>query len=465
MSSYHDPSNPNHGHLEHALRHHIGGQRQRIFGDLAQLCAIPSLALNDDHAKDMARSAQMIRDLMVERGLVTEIIETSDGSPAVVGKRAAKNNAPTVLLYCHHDVVDISTPDEWESDPFILTERDGRWYGRGSADCKGNVLMHLAAIRAVDATGGCDAGIILVCEGSEERGGQGLKDLVDNRPELFDADLICIADTASGQAGLPTLTTSLRGGGQLTVTVNTLEAPVHSGQFGGAAPDAVAALVRVLATLHDDDGQVAVNGLGQHRHWEGSPYPAEDDAARDAAGLLDGVDMLGAGDDEMADLVWARPAVTITGFSSTPVEEAINAVPATASAQLNLRVPPGVDTAGAAEKVAEHLRAHISWGAHIDVDITSANPSFAADTSGPLFGLLSDCISQAYEQDTEMIGTGGSIPLTVKLAEKFPNAEFGLYGVAESTSAIHSSNESVDPEEIERLAFAEALLLTRLRFR
>ena len=174
MSSYHDPSNPNHSHLEHALRHHIGGQRQRIFGDLAQLCAVPSLALNDDHAKDMARSAQMIRDLMVERGLVTEIIETSDGSPAIVGKRAAKNNAPTVLLYCHHDVVDISTPEEWESDPFILTERDGRWYGRGSADCKGNVLMHLAAIRAVDATGGCDAGIILVWEGAGERGGQGL---------------------------------------------------------------------------------------------------------------------------------------------------------------------------------------------------------------------------------------------------------------------------------------------------
>ena len=465
MSSYHDPSNPNHEHLAHALRHHINAQRQRTFGDLAQLCTIPSLALNDEHAKDMDRSAAMIRDLMVERGLETEIIDTSDGSPAIVGKRAAKNNAPTVLLYCHHDVVDISTPEEWESDPFILTERDGRWYARGAADCKGNLLMHLAAIRAVDAVGGCDAGIILVCEGSEERGGQGLQDLVDERPELFDADLICIADTASGQAGLPTLTTSLRGGGQLTVTVDTLEAPVHSGQFGGAAPDAVAALVRVLATLHDDDGQVAVDGLGQHRNWDGSPYPAEEDEARDAAGLLDGVDLLGASEDEMADLVWARPAVTITGFSSTPVEEAINAVPATASAQLNLRVPPGVDTQQAAERVATHLRENISWGAHIDVEITSANPSFSADTSGKIFGLLSECIAEAYGQETEMIGTGGSIPLTVKLAEKFPDAEFGLYGVAESASAIHSSNESVDPEEIERLALAEALLLTRLHIR
>ena len=163
--------------------------------------------------------------------------------------------------------------------------------------------------------------------------------------------------------------------------------------------------------------------------------------------------------------MWARPAVTITGFSSTPVEEAINAVPATASAQLNLRVPPGVDTASAAEQVAEHLRANISWGAHIDVDITSANPSFSADTSGRLFGLLSDCIAEAYGHETELIGTGGSIPLTVKLAEKFPAAEFGLYGVAESSSAIHSSNESVDPEEIARLALAEALLLTRLHFR
>lgn len=440
------------------LRTHILGQREQIFADLSALCSFDSVHNEPGHEQDTAAAAEWTRQALIDAGLTVTTHLTADGSTAVIGRQEPSEGMPTVLLYSHYDIVPAGDPAKWTSDPFTLTERDGRWYARGAADCKGNLAMHLAALRAVTAAGGTRLGLIVLVEGSEERGGEGLDHLLRTQPELFRADAIMIADTGNAAVGTPTLTTSLRGGAQVTVTVDTLRAPLHSGGFGGAAPDAVAALVRLLDTLRDDAGRTVIDGVDTHTKWQGEPYEA--DAFRADAGILDGVDIMGTRDDAPADMVWARPAITITGFTSTPVAEAVNAVPATAQAKLNLRVPPGMNANDIVAKLDAHLHAHVPWGAHLTVDIDDINQPFSTDTAGPALGLLRSCLARAYDTDkAATIGTGGSIPLTLALQETFPDAEIALYGVEEPLTTIHSPDESVDPTEIEHIALAEATFL------
>lgn len=443
-----------------AVRESVAGDRETVFRELSELVSFNSVHGDPELTDQTAAAADWVAEAFTAAGLDVDKLETTDGSLAVVGRRAAKGDAPTVLLYCHYDVVAAGAREAWETDPFTLTERDGRWYGRGSADCKGNVAMHLAALRAVEAAGGTDLGLILVAEGSEEQGGAGLDDLVAQRPELTDADAILVADTGNAAVGTPTLTTSLRGGAQVTVTVRTLEAAMHSGMFGGAAPDAAFALVRMLNSLRDVSGRTVIEGVDTSATWSGEPYAEE--AFRADAGVLDGVNVMGTGGDRPSDLVWARPAVTLTGWTSTPVEQAVNAVPATASARLNLRVAASDDPADIAGKLAEHLRNHAPWGAKVEISIDDVNEGFDCDTSRPAVHLLGDCLAEAYGADEcSAIGSGGSIPLTKVLQDAHPDAEIALFGVEEPRTGIHAPNESVDPTEIENLAVAEALFLLR----
>ena len=445
------------GHLAE-IRAHVESQRERIFTDLSEIVAFNSVHDEPGLQEESAGAADWVHRALGELGLDVERYETVDGSTALIGRRAPAEGMPTVLLYSHYDVVPAGDPTAWTSPPFTLTEREGRWYGRGAADCKGNLVMHLAALRAVAAVGGSSVGLTVLVEGSEERGGEGLDALLTERPELFTADAILIADSGNAAVGRPTLTTLLRGGAQLSVTVDTLRAPVHSGLFGGAAPDAVAALVRTLDSLRDEHGRTVIDGVDNSARWEGAAYGTAD--FRADAGVLDGVALMGTDDDAPADFVWARPAVTVTGFTSTPVAEAVNAVPATASAQLNLRVPPGMDAADTAGKLASHLRRHVPWGARIDVEVADVNQPFSTETSGPALSLLRESLAAAYGGgEVATIGSGGSIPLTLALQEAFPAAEIALYGVEEPLSVIHSADESVDPREIRDIATAEALFL------
>lgn len=440
------------------LRTHVEGQRDRIFSDLSSLVSFNSVHAEPGCEADYAAAASWVGRALAELDLEVTARPTVDGSTAVIGRREAAEGMPTVLLYSHYDVVPAGDPARWTSDPFSLTERDGRWYGRGAADCKGNLAMHLAALRAVEAAGGTDLGLIVLVEGSEERGGEGLEALLAAEPELFRADAILIADSGNAAVGVPTLTTTLRGGAQVTVTVDTLETPLHSGQYGGAAPDAVAALVRILDSLRDEQGRTVIDGVDTQGVWGGEPYVRED--FRRDAGILEGVEIMGTDADQPADMVWARPAVTVTGFTSTPVAEAVNAVPATAAAKLNLRVPPGMDAADTVTRLEAHLRSHAPWGAQVGVEIGDVSNPFAADVDGPALALLGECLAAAYgAQRTATVGSGGSIPLTLALREQFPDAEIALFGVEEPQSTIHSPDESVDPGEIIHVAAAEAAFL------
>ena len=436
-------------------------QRDRIFADMKKLVSFNSVhstpELADQHEAACAWTVEALENL----GLEVTRYPTVDDADTIVATKPANNGAPTVLLYSHYDVVPANDPEAWTNDPFDLTERDGRWYGRGAADCKGNLAMHLEALRLVEENGGTDLGLKVVVEGSEELGGDdGLGKLIEEKPEVFDADAILIADTGNVAVGVPTLTTSLRGGAQVVVKVETLKGAVHSGSFGGAAPDAAHALMTIATSLFDEHGRTTIDGVDTTTKWEGDAYDRE--MFRSDATVLDGVQLLGTVDDDPADLVWARPAVTMIGFTSTPVAEAMNAVNPRAEAQFNLRVPAGQNSEEVAQKMVEHIKSHAPWGAKVDVEVSGVNQPFSTDVTAEAIDQLGQCLKEAYgAEDLAIVGTGGSIPLTTTLQEQFPNAQIALYGVEEPLCGIHGVDESVDPTEIEHVAIAEAMFLQR----
>ncbi|MFV8395983.1 dipeptidase [Corynebacterium hindlerae] len=440
-----------------SIRDHITGQRDRIFKDLSELTSFNSVHSTPELAEELAGAANWVEQALTDAGLNVTHHDGIDGARIFIATKDPEPGQPTVLLYSHYDVVPAGDLDKWTSDPFTLTERDGRWYARGAADCKGNLVMHLAALRAVAEHGGTPLGLRVVIEGSEEMGGEGLENLIDTRPELFQADVIFIADSGNVAVGKPTLTTTLRGGGQMQVTLDTLRAPVHSGGFGGAAPDAVFAMVRLLNTLRDESGLITIDGLDCTQQWDGLPYDEAD--FRADAGILDGVAVMGSGTAGVADQVWARPAISITGWTSTPVAEAVNAVPATCSANLQFRVPPGLTAQQVADALEAHLRKHTPWGAHITIETSGLNDPFRTDINGPAVTYFNTCMADAFSSEVVTVGTGGSIPLCEKLQSIMPSAEITLFGVEEPSCVIHSPDESVAPEEIRDIAIAEALFL------
>jgi acetylornithine deacetylase/succinyl-diaminopimelate desuccinylase-like protein len=426
--------------------------------DLAELVAFRSVAdAAQFPVEECERAAAWLVDAFADAGLDgVAALETPDGSKAVFGQRAAPAGKPTVLLYCHYDVQPPGDEDEWETPAFELTERpDGRWYGRGSADCKGNVVAHLTALRALEEE--LSVGLKLIAEGSEEQGTGGLERLIEQDPALLRADAIVICDTGNFELGLPTLTTALRGVANLVVTVRTLRGALHSGVFGGPAPDALGALIEMLSGLRDENGETTVCGLGEPLPWTGIEYPPQ--RFREDAGVLDGVGLTGSG--SVAEMLWARPAVTVLGIDAPPVVGSAMAVPAEARARVSLRVPPGIGGEEAARALRAQLEQAAPWRAEVEIEIQGWADPFVGSTAGPAFESLATALEQAYGRGHVTQGQGGSIPLCNTLQETYWEAEIMLIGVEEPSCLIHAANESVEPSEIERIALAEALFMRR----
>lgn len=440
-----------------SLRSAVAGLMPQARSDLAALVAFQSVADESIAPRsECLGAASLVSELLTSVGLSVEQVPTSDGSVAVLGNSSAPAGAPTVLLYSHYDVQPPGDLAAWADSPWTLTERDGRWYARGAADCKGNLVMLLTALRALPKP--WPVGIRMVCDGSEEMSTGGLEHLVSSSPSLFAADLMLIADSGNIEAGQPTATTTLRGTGSVLITVRTLDGPVHSGMFGGAAPDALAALVQILSSLRDASGDTVVNGLDNTGHWPGADYPPE--RFRADAGLREGAPVLGSG--SISDTLWARPAATILAIDAPPVAQATAAIQGEARALVNLRVPPGQDAALAQRLLVEHLRAAAPWGVEVEVEPKTLGQPFAGRTDGPGFAALAAAMETAFGKPLTAVGQGGAIPLCSRLHEAHPGAEILLFGVEEPACRIHSPGESVSPEEIERTAYGLALLLAGL---
>jgi cysteinylglycine-S-conjugate dipeptidase len=440
------------------LRARVASLMPRAQKELAELVAIRSVADPRQYpAEECERAARWVHGKFTELGFAdARLAETADGSLAVVGSRPCDNpRAPTVLLYAHYDVQPAIDESAWHTPPFRLTEVGDRWYGRGSADCKGNIVMHLTALRALD--GDIPVNLKLVVEGSEEQGTGGLEQFVIANPDLLRADAILVCDTGNASVGRPATTVSLRGMVNVVVTVEALASELHSGMFGGAAPDALAALVYVLATLRDLDGNTTVRGLSGDQTWSGEPYPLRQ--FRDDAGVLDGVAVLGRG--RVSDMLWARPALTILGIDCPPVVGSAAAITPRAAARLNLRIPPGTTASHARAALISHLEAAAPWGVRVIVETEATGAPFSTATNGPAYRAMSAAMQESYGTPMTTLGQGGSIPLCNTLASTYPDAEIILMGVEEPRSLIHAPNESVSPQEIAAMAMTEARFLHR----
>ncbi len=441
------------------LRSRVAAEMPAAKQQLTELVAFRSVAdANVESPEECAKAAQWVVEAFTTAGVSgVAAHETPDGSKVVLGEIPAPEGAPTVLLYSHYDVQPGDDPAKWNSPPFELTERDGRWYGRGTADCKGNTIATLAALRALgtDSGSALPVGVKIVVEGSEEQGTGGLDQFASGHPELLKADAILICDSGNFELGLPTLTTSLRGIANVIVRVKTMAGPQHSGVYGGAAPDALGALITMLDGLTDADGNTTLDGLDSTQVWDGVEYPPAQFASD--AGVLDGVGLAGTG--SVPEMVWARPAVTVLGIDAPDVSGAINAVNAGAAAKVSVRVPPGLTGEQARDALVAQLEKSAPWNAKVEFETEAVADPFTASLGGRAHDALTDALAEAYAKDTVTMGQGGSIPLCNLLQQLYPEAEILLLGVEEPLCQIHAPDESVHPDEVEKIALAIARFL------
>lgn len=445
---------------DNKLRSAVGALMPQAKDELSELVAFQSVADAKQYPpEECEKAAQWVIDAFTELGFQdVQGSPTIDGSKAVHGVAPGPPGSPTVLLYSHYDVQPPLGESEWKSPVWELTERDGRWYGRGSADCKGNIVMHLTALRALkEVDGGFPCTIKIICEGSEEQGTGGLEEFVPENVDLLRADAILVVDTGNFAVGVPTLTTTLRGMTSVDLKLKALGSAMHSGMFGGPAPDVVVGLIQLLASLHDEAGNTTIDGLDFDQSWSGIDYAEEQ--FRSDANVLDGVELMG--DGSVADMLWARPSVTVLGIDVPPVIGSSSAIQAGAAARVSLRIPPGVRGADAQDALIAHLEARVPWGLKCEIERVAVGDPFVGALDGPAFEAMKSSMEEAFGRPMTTEGQGGSIPLCNVLADTFPEAEIMLLGVEEPKCLIHAPNESVDPSEIEHIALAEALFLQR----
>jgi acetylornithine deacetylase/succinyl-diaminopimelate desuccinylase-like protein len=439
--------------LRAAVRREMPTARQ----DLVDLVAVPSVSSAEAHAADVERACAVAAAHARDAGAAdVQVVRAAGGQPAVIATWPAPPGARTVLLYAHLDVQPTGPVQEWTSPPFEATERDGRLYGRGAADDKAGVLMHLAVLRAFG--GRPPVGVVLFLEGEEEVGSPTLPALLAEHREALRCDVIVIADSSNPAVDVPAFTTSLRGLVDLVVEVRTLERPVHSGVFGGPVPDALTALCRLLATLHDDQGDVAVEGLTRST----SSAPAPDEAVfRADAGVLDGVELVGTG--TLPERLWHAPALAVLGMDAPSTDAASNVLLPRARAVLSLRLAPGEDEHAAMKALSDHLVSHAVWGSVVEVTEGSTAGPFALEAVGDVYDVARGAFAEAYGNEAVEAGIGGSIPFIAEFARAYPGATVLVTGVGDPASRWHGIDESLDLAMWERACLAEALLLDRLR--
>lgn len=425
--------------------------------DLEELVAIPSIAFPGYPAEPVQRMGQVTLRMFREAGFTdARLMDVPSGYPPIYAELPGPEGSPVVVLYAHYDVQPAPPEQGWSSDPWTPTRKeDGRVYGRGAADDISGLVAHLGTMRVFDGAPPCT--VKLVLEGMEETESN-LEAFVEAHPELFACDLFVVCDMGNLRVGEPALTTALRGDVACVVTVRTLEHSLHSGVFGGPAPDAMMALARLLATLHDEHGDVAVEGVTTGS-WSGAQFTESD--LRASADVLDGVSLTGTG--PVSDRLWAHPSINAIGLDMTSIAGSSNVLVPEASAKISMRIVPGAEPEDELDALVAHLESHAPWGAHVEVRRTKAAPPFRCATDGPGYAAARRALEQAFGRPAGDAGSGGSIPLLRTLQQAAPDAEFILWGGEDmARSRIHASDESVDLGEVERLVVAQALLLQHL---
>lgn len=439
------------------LRARIDRLKPQLRQDLEDLVRIESVSADPGRSAEVERSAEAVRDLFAAEGCEVRIVRHGeDGPPAVIAHKPGPAEAPTVLLYAHHDVQPENDHADWDSPPWQPTERNGRLYGRGAADDKAGIVAHLAALRAFGDD--LPVSVTLFIEGEEEVGSDTLPALLQEYKQDLAADVIVIADSGNWDIGVPALTTSLRGLVRLDAEVRTLTHAVHSGMWGGLAPDALMALTRLVSSCWDDQGRLQIEGL--HRGPAADvDYP--EDRLRAESGAIEGLHWIGEG--SAVERLWTQPSLTITGIDAPKVDGASNTLTAAARARFSLRVAPGDSTANAVRRLQAHLEKHVPWGAQLTMKVVDTGEATSIEATGPAYEAAREAFRTAWD-GTEAIdmGVGGSIPFIAEFLESFPQASVLVTGVEDPDTRAHGANEGLHLAEFDRVLLAEALLLRNL---
>ena len=442
---------------------------------LATLVRIPSVSWPAFDSVHVDRSAETVARLFSELELFdsVEILRaptapvkgntgddsaTELGQPAVVARRSARAGKPTVLLYAHHDVQPPGNDAEWETPAFEPAERNGRLYGRGTADDKAGIVSHLTSLAILkQLVHDLSLGLVVFIEGEEEFGSPSFDNFLAHYRAQLESDVIIVADSGNWSTSVPALTVSLRGNVTFALTIRTLEHGVHSGMFGGAVPDAMMAAARLIDSLYAPDGSPAVLGLMSQRR----EVPAYDVAAiREESSLIESGQLIGSGD--VLHRLWSQPAVTVTGIDAPPVESASNTLLPSVRLRVSVRVAPGQRATDALTAVEAHINSHIPFGAHVTIDDVSLGEAFLDDGSGPAAQIARATMREAWGTEPVDMGVGGSIPFIASFKNVFPHAEVLVTGVEDPDSRAHGTNESLDLGVFRNAICAQTLLLLGL---
>ncbi|MCW2766708.1 MAG: peptidase, partial [Nocardioides sp.] len=425
--------------------------------DLEDLVRIESVSADPARAGEVRKSAEAVAQLFRDENFdEVDIVSADGGAPAVIAHKKGPAGAPTVLLYAHHDVQPENDHADWDSPPFEPTERDGRLYARGAADDKAGIVAHLGALRVYGDD--LPVSVTMFIEGEEEIGSDTLPALLKAHQGRLRADVIVIADSGNWDIGEPALTTSLRGLVRADIEVRTLTHAVHSGMWGGLVPDSLITLSRLIATLHDDAGNVAIAGLhsGPAADVE---YPEQ--RLRAESGAAPGVQWIGEG--PIVERLWTKPALSITGLDAPKVDGASNTLVPAARAKISLRIAPGDTTKNALECLRTHLEARVPWGATLTFTVVDTGEATQIDATGPAYDAARAAFQEAWDGTAPVdMGVGGSIPFIAEFLDAFPEASVLVTGVEDPDTRAHGANEGLHLAEFERVVLAEALLLRNL---
>ena len=439
------------GRMNEELRSRVAADMPRLTELLAGLIRLPSVsAPGYDKTKVIDAASRIVGILEAAGYQNAQLLEVDGGNPAVFAEIPASQGAPTLLLYAHYDVQPPGPVADWKTGPFEPEVRDGRIYGRGASDDKAGIVMHLGAVAAHD--GRPPVGVQLFFEGEEEAGSESLGAILDKYAHLLEPDVIVIGDGGNWSVGVPAFLTSLRGIVAFSFELRTLKAPVHSGQYGGVYPDAIIAMARLLATLHDEDGNVAVPGLVSE---EVAGLEISEDLARQLAGALDGIEQIGTG--SIPSRLWTRPSISVLALDAPPVSEAINQLVPVSRAKVSLRTAPGQDTAAAAQALKDHLVTNAPWGTTVEFIHEESGDASTLDTHNYAVEAWTKAFTEGFGTEPVAMGAGGSIPFIATFAELFPEAPILVIGAGDPTSAYHAPNESQDLGDLEKAILSEAI--------
>ena len=445
------------------IRSRVEKDWQRIVDLLGRKIALRSVSAEGITAGHMKRSAQFVAEELAKVGVDTKVVQSHnpDGTPGaweVIGSRIVDPDAPTVLLYAHHDVQPVPDPAAWDTDPFVATEIDTRLYGRGAADDGGGIAIHSGALAALGDD--LKVNVKVFIEGEEEMGSPSFIPFIEEHRDEFDSDVIVVADSGNWSADIPSLTTSLRGNTCVDVTVKVLEHPVHSGQYGGPILDANTLAAMLIASMYDANGDLAVPGLAAQEPVGGLQRDMDEGSVREDAGIVDGYRLAGTG--SIASRLWTKPSATVIGFDAHPVEGSFNVISPETTFRLSLRIAPGQRPEEAQAALVDFLKSHAPFGAEVSVDAGDGGMGWAMDPNAVATKDALEAMEEAFGVAPINKGEGGSIPFIPELQRIFPEAQVLVTGPEDPKANAHSPNESISLPGLKNNVITEALLLAKL---